>query len=65
MFFQFAINVQGDKKQLVFIVCVTLYMEDKNFNLCVLFKRKTVFLKSIENTHQDLNRYGMKNIIMN
>lgn len=65
VFFQFAINVQGDKKQLVFIVCVTLYMEDKIFNLCILFKRKTVFLKSIKNTHQGLNRYGMRNIIMN
>lgn len=50
-------------KKLVFIVCVTLYMEDKIFNLCILFKRKTVFLKSIENTHQGLNRYGMRNIM--
>lgn len=42
-----------------------LYMEDKIFNLLIIFKGKTIFLKSIENTHQGLNRYGMRNIIMN
>ena len=40
-------------------------MEDKNFALFIIFKGKAVFLKSIENTQQGLNRYGMRNIIMN
>ena len=53
------------EKQLVFLICMTLCMEDKIFNLFIIFKGKTIFLKSIENTHQGLNRSGMRNIIMN